>query len=356
MKRITKKGWMGIAGILLVVMASWYGWQAYNADGDNQNFVSSNGRIEATEVNVASKMAGRVDEILVNEGDLVEQGQVLAEMDMASVEAQLLQAKAQVANTLSAKETALAQVAQRKADVVMAKAVLVQRYSDLELANKTSTRTKALLAQDAISVQESDNTSAQVRNTQAMVNVAKAQIVTAEAGVRAALSQVTQAEAGIEADKAVVKRLESEIEDGILRAPRGGRVQFRVVQPGEVVSNGGNVLSLVDLNDVYMTFFLPSALAGQIPLGADVRLILDAAPDYPIPAKVSYVSSVAQFTPKMVETQSEREKLVFRVKARIDPKLLSKHIEQVKTGLPGMAHVRLNPSQPWPAKFEAKQP
>src|SRR6516162_3248360 len=120
-------------------------------------------------------------------------------------------------------------------------------------------------------------------------------------------------------------------------APRSGRVQYRVAQPGEVLSAGGRVLNLVDLGDVYMTFFLPTRDAGRVGLGAEARLILDARPDLVIPAQISFVADVAQFTPKTVETASEREKLMFRVRARIDPELLEKHIRYVKTGLPGVA-------------------
>lgn len=129
-----------------------------------------------------------------------------------------------------------------------------------------------------------------------------------------------------------------------------------MAQPGEVVAGGGRVLNLVDLADVYMTFFLPETVAGQVGLGTEVRIVLDAAPDYIVPAKVSFVADVAQFTPKTVETQSERQKLMFRVKARIDPDLLRRHIRQVKTGLPGMAYVRIDPKVPWPAKLELKRP
>jgi HlyD family secretion protein len=131
-------------------------------------------------------------------------------------------------------------------------------------------------------------------------------------------------------------------------------VQFRIAQPGEVVSAGGKVLSMIDLSDVTMTFFLPEAAAGRVAIGAEVHIVLDAAPQDVIPATVSFVANVAQFTPKTVETKSEREKLVFRIKARIDPALLQKHIAQVKSGLPGMAYVRLDPSVPWPEKLKTR--
>ena len=98
-------------------------------------------------------------------------------------------------------------------------------------------------------------------------------------------------------------------------------MQYRVAQPGEVLGAGGKVLNIVDLADVYMTFFLPEQAAGRVALGQDVRIILDAAPQYVIPAAVSFVASTAQFTPKTVETASERQKLMFRVKAQISPEL-----------------------------------
>jgi HlyD family secretion protein len=105
-----------------------------------------------------------------------------------------------------------------------------------------------------------------------------------------------------------------------------------------------------------MTFFLPESVAGRVAIGAEVRLVLDAAPQYVIPARVSFVASEAQFTPKTVETSSERQKLVFRVKAQIDPELLKKYKNQVKTGLPGLAYVQLNSSAEWPAYLQVKLP
>jgi HlyD family secretion protein len=105
-----------------------------------------------------------------------------------------------------------------------------------------------------------------------------------------------------------------------------------------------------------MTFFLPTEAAGKVALGSDIRLVLDAAPHYVIPAKASFVASVAQFTPKTVETEAERLKLMFRVRARIAPELLKQHLEQVKTGVPGMAYVKIDPAASWPAELEVKLP
>lgn len=349
--------WLRRGALLAVALvAALLAWKALRPASNDGSFVKGNGRIEAVEVDVAAKLAGRVAEILVNEGDFVKAGDVIARMDTRALDAQLAQARAQVANARSAKQTALAQLAQRGADATMAEALLVQRKSELDVARKTEARSRALLADRATSAQQADEDAARARNAEASVAVAQAQITAAKAAIGAAEAQVAQAQAGIDAAVAVVERLATELEDGVLRAPRSGRVQYRVVQPGEVVGGGGKVVSLVDIADVYMTFFLPEVAAGRVALGSEVRIVLDAARQFVIPAQVSYVASVAQFTPKTVETQNERQKMVFRVKARIAPELLQKYPEQVKTGLPGMAHLRLDASQPWPAELEVRLP
>lgn len=352
-----QKTWLSRGAIVVALLAAAaLAWKFVRPASDDGAFVQGNGRIEATEVDVAAKTAGRVAEILVNEGNFVKAGDVIARMDTRSIEAQLAQAKAQVANARSARQTALAQVAQRKADAAMAEAVLTQRHTELEVAKRTSARSKALLADRATSAQQADEDAARASNAAANVAVAQAQITASKAAIGATLAQVEQTEAGIDAANAVVARLQTELEDGVLKAPRAGRVQYRVVQPGEVVGGGGKVVSLVDIGDVYMTFFLPELAAGRVALGSEVRIVLDAARQFVIPAQVSYVASVAQFTPKTVETQSERQKMVFRVKARIDPELLKKYPEQVKTGLPGMAHLRLNAKRDWPDALQVKLP
>ena len=188
------------------------------------------------------------------------------------------------------------------------------------------------------------------------MSAATAQLAAADAAITTARSQVIGAGAEVEATRATIERLEADIEDATLRAPRAGRVQYRVAQPGEIVAAGGRVLNLIDVSDVYMTFFLPTEEAGRVALGAEIHLVLDAAPQYVIPAKATFVADVAQFTPKTVETAEERQKLMFRIKAQIDPDLLQKHIRDVKTGLPGMAYVRLDPRLDWPDELQVKLP
>jgi HlyD family secretion protein len=125
---------------------------------------------------------------------------------------------------------------------------------------------------------------------------------------------------------------------------------------GEVLPPGGRVLDTIDLTDVYMLFYLPEAEAGKVTVGAEARLLFDALPDVVIPASVYYVAPEAQFTPKTVETRTERQKLAFQVRARIDPELLKKYEPYVKIGLPGVVYVRLDPAKAWPERLKVRIP
>jgi HlyD family secretion protein len=192
---------------------------------------------------------------------------------------------------------------------------------------------------------------ASVESARAAIEASRAQVAASDAAIATARSQVIGARSNVEAARVTIRRIDADIADSALKAPREGRIQYRVAQPGEVVAGGGKVLNLVDLSDVYMTFFLPETATGRVGIGSEIRIVLDAAPRWVVPARASFVADVAQFTPKTVETASERQKLMFRVKARIAPELLRRHIRQVKTGLPGMAYVKIDDAAAWPAKL-----
>lgn len=337
---------LAIVGVVAVVALLI--WNELRPSGLGEGFASGNGRIEATEIDVATKLAGRVLEINVDEGDFVQPGQILARMDTEVLQAQLNQARAQVRQAENAILTAQAMVAMRESEKTTAEAVVHQRRAELTAAQKRHQRTEILVGRNAMARQQLDDDLAAMQSAQAALAAARSQVLSAEAGIAAAKSQVIEAQSAVEATQASAARLQADISDSELKSDRIARVQYRVTQPGEVLGAGGKLLNLVDLADVYMTFFLPQRQAGRVAIGADVHLVIDAAPQYVIPAKVSYVASVAQFTPKSVETESEREKLMFRVKARLDPALLREHMEQVKTGLPGMAYLKLDADAEWP--------
>lgn len=331
-------------------------WTKLKPSGPGAGFVSGNGRIEATEIDVASKFAGRVQEVMVNEGDFVEAGQLLAQMQVDVLVAQRDEARAQLQQAIAGVASYEAQAAARKSDKAAAQAVVAQRESERDAAQLRLTRSEPLSVKGAISIEKLDDDRASVRSAEAALTAARAQVAAAEAAIHAAQAQVAGAHSRVTAAQAALARVEADIKDCQLKSPRAGRVQYRIAQPGEVLAGGGKVLNVVDLSDVYITFFLPETAVGRVSLGSDVRLVLDAAKQYVIPAKVSYVASTAQFTPKTVETESERQKLMFRVKAQIDRELLLKHLKLVKTGVPGVAWLKLDPQAQWPAALQVKLP
>lgn len=339
--------------LMLVIMAlvaagAWWAWQAWQVDELEGAFVSGNGRIEATEIDVAARQGGRVEEIFVQEGDFIEAGQPLARLQLDTLNAQYNEAQAHQDEAQHAVVAAEALIAQRQSDVAAQKALVVQRQAELQAAKRRLSRSEALVNRGAVSRQELDDDRAALASAEAVLAAAQAQVVALGAAVKAAEAQRTGAESRLRAATASVARIQAEIDDNTLKAPLPGRVQLRLIQPGEVMAPGGRAFNFIDISDVYMTFFVPQAVAGQVALGSEVRLLLDAAPDFPIPATVSFVSNTAQFTPKTVETASEREKLMFRVRARISPALLERYREYVKTGMSGVAWLRLDPQAPWP--------
>jgi HlyD family secretion protein len=295
--------------------------------GDVQEGIAkTNGRIEATEIDVSSKYAGRLETVMVNEGDDVKAGQVIARISSPEYEAQLRTAQANVlvaSNTLAAAE---AKIAQAQADLIYAK-------GDLE-------RGKALVDKGWLTRQTYDQRVDKVDTDKAAVDAAEKQRDAAKSVVAAA--------------QAEVERINSIITDLTIPSPRDGRVQYRIHRSGEVVNAGTRIVQILDLNDVYMTMYLPAAQAGQLTLGDEARLIIDPYPNSVIPAYVSFVATEAQFTPKTVETPAEREKLIFRVKLQIDPKVLVKNHARVKTGIRGMGFVRTDPAVSWPPNLEVR--
>ncbi|MFW2371934.1 MAG: HlyD family secretion protein [Gammaproteobacteria bacterium] len=303
-------------------------WKHYQKSEIPADFASGNGRIEATEYDIATKRSGRVVEVLVREGDMVDAGQMLARMDTEDLDAELREAEAVLRESREGKNYANAIVELRESELAYAKAELKR---SLELVKEGHVSREKL---------DQDRTARQI----------------AEAALRAARVQVVQSEAAIEAAVARTERLKTDIDDSVLKTPISGRILYRLAEPREILAAGGKVLTVLELTDVYMTIFLPTNQVGKITVGSDARIKLDAVPELTIPATVSFVAPEAQFTPREVETRTEREKLMFRIKVKIDPELLKGHIERVKTGLPGVAYVRLDQNSEWPAQLQVSLP
>jgi biotin carboxyl carrier protein len=151
-------------------------------------------------------------------------------------------------------------------------------------------------------------------------------------------------------------RVSSPEADVTLVSPRDGEVQDVTAEAGDTVAAGEPIATIIDLTDLNLTVFLPAADAGKLAIGDGARVILDAAPDYVIPAVVSFVASDRQVSPKAVETKDERAKQMFRVNLRVDPQVVKTLGGKVETGLLGAGFVRTKPDVIWPPELQIKLP
>jgi HlyD family secretion protein len=289
-----------------------------------EGFARGAGRLEADEIQIATKHPGRVAEVRVDEGDRVEAGQVLARMDTGTLEAELARARAGVAEARQRRSAAAAVVAQRQSECALAE-------KDLD---------RAVRLHDEAVVSEKT------------VDEERTRVETAEAACDAARAKLEDAEAAIDSARASERVVAEDLDDATLVAPRAGVIQYRLAEPGEVLAAGGRVLTLLDLSEVTLTVFLPTAEAGRVRVGAEARVVLDARPELPIPARVSFVAQEAQFTPKQVETEHERQKLAFRVEVRVtDPRGAA-----LNPGTPAVAWIRLDDTASWPEALSLPSP
>jgi HlyD family secretion protein len=320
--------------LLILVLAAAAGAAAWHVKHGAESdwpvgIVSGNGRIEADQVDIAAKYAGRIQDVLVQEGDNVSKGQVLARLDTTEIKTHLAQAKAQQATAEEA--------------VVESQAVITQRASQLKLAEQELARARPLVERGSLSKRTLEQRESQRDSAQAALQAAKAHLKTMQSSVVASMAGVSQ--------------IEAKIDECVLKSPAQGRVLYRLAEPGEVLGAGGKVLTILDLTDISMEIFLGSTNASRLAIGSEARITIDAAStEFAIPALVSFVSPEAQFTPKQVETLQERQKLMFRVKLRIPQELVLRHLDKVKTGVRGMGYVRTDDTVPWPEALEKRYP
>lgn len=281
--------------------------------------VASNGRLEMDEIDIQTKFAARVKDILVDEGDAVQQGQVLARMDVADLRASLAHAQAMI---------------------LQADEVITQSMADLDQARPSVTLWQHEVARTASLLPKGFA-------TQQTLDQQHQQLDTAMAAVRSATARIAAAQALREAARQDAALISVNIADDTLMAPRIGLIQYRLANVGEVLPAGGKLYTLLDTHYAYMDVFLPTAEAGQAVPGRQARIVLDAWPNVKLPAHVVFLASENQFTPKMVETRTERDKLMFRVRVRIDDVALTQG-PPPQAGMPGIAYIRGDPAAPWP--------
>lgn len=305
-----------------VIGGAW--WFTHRGPALPPDIAWSNGRLEADAIDIDTKFPGRIAVILADEGDIVHEGQVVARMDTRDLEASLGQAEAQIE--------------QAEHSIAAARAELDQAASQVKLNAQQLQRARTLLAQGF-------QTQEVVDQRQSAFDVARAVFIAAQA-------RIDTSTAARDAARHSAELIRVNIADNALTAPKDGPIEYRLANVGEVLGAGGHVFTMLDMGYVYMDIFLPSSEAGRVALGADARIVLDAEPDAPLPAKVVFVAAQNQFTPKMVETKSERDRLMFRVRVRIDPELGRSEAAQLRAGAPGLGYVLLDRRATWPKDLQ----
>ena len=360
------KKWIIIAIVVVVGGILAYKYWKSTQSALPAGIVSGNGRLEAKLSDASAKEPLRVKEVLVDEGDLVKPGQVLVRLDTVTIEAEMAKNEAAVATAREeftaakgAIATANADIAAAKADVAAANAAIEQQQGEIKLAQTEADRQRRMLAENATSQALFDTrqtalatAKSTLTSIQAQADASQARAGAAQSRAATAQSQADAAQRQIEVAKAQVEVTKTRIKDATLISPVTGRVLYRLVEPGEVLGPGGKALTLVDLNDVYMEIYLPSNYAAALKTGAPARITVDYEPDKSAAAYVTFVSPEAQFTPKQVETKTEREKLMFRVKLQIPPELVTHYVERIKTGVRGVGYVKVSPDAKWPQWLE----
>ena len=327
-RRSRWKAWAWLALAVIGAGAGGAYWWYTRQGGLPLGIASGNGRIVADEIDIDTKFAGRIFEMLADEGDMVTAGQVVARMDTRDLEATLRKTEAQVEESQRTLDEAHANVEQQK--------------TQLTLAQQEFDRTNALVARGFATLELLDQRRQALNGAQAALNAAN--------------DRVGEAERALEAATHDVELYKVNIADNTLVAPRDGRIQYRIANIGEVLPAGGRVFTMLDIMYVYMDIYLPTADTGKVKMGADARIVLDARPDLAIPAKVVFIATQAQFTPATVDAKDERDKLMFRVRVKIDPERLRARGALVRSGLPGVAYVKQDPAVAWPPQLQGNVP
>ena len=321
-----KRKFIAIGLILLAGLAC--------SNGRDKNVISASGTIETVEVNVASKVAGQVLSLSYKEGARVAPGDLLAVIDHASLDIQLRQAEAGV--RLAEAQLALLVEGARSEDIRQAEAALTQADSALKIAADDAARMRELFKTGSVTSKQRDDAEARLTVSSAQQSSAAAALgklrrLARPEEIQAAEARLAQARAGAEL-------LAKTIADCTITAPAGGIVTHKAVEAGELVTPGATVVTLADLESVYVMIYVTEIEIGRIKLGDGVDVRIDAFPERAFPGKITYISPEAEFTPKNVQTKEDRVKLVFGVKVEIENK-----DGLLKPGLPADAVVRVGP-------------
>lgn len=290
--------------------------------------VKVSGNIETVETQLAFRVPGRMVERVVDEGDAVEAGQVVARLDAQDLQQRVAESQA----AADAAQAALQELeaGYRKEDVAQAKARVDAAAADVERLSADDARQKALFDKDVISAREYDASHTALLAAQANERQASEQYALMKRGYRP--EQVAQARARFEQARQALALARTQLGYATLSSPVSGVVLSKNAEPGEVLAAGSPVVTVGDIRDVYLRAYIEEADLGRVKLGQKVKVTSDSYRGKVYEGRVSYISAASEFTPKTVQTQRERVKLVYRIKVDIpNPQ------QELKPGMPADA-------------------
>ncbi len=296
--------------------------------------ISASGTIETVEVHVASKVSGELLELAVKEGTRVKLGDKLAVVDHVTLDIQLRQAEAGV--RLAEAQLALLVKGARSEDIRQAEEVHRQAEAALTVAEDDARRMRELARTGSVTPKQREDAEARLTIAMAQKNAGaealkKVRTLARPEEIRAAEARLAQAQA-------TADLLRKTISDCTILAPTGGIVTHKAVEPGELVSPGETIVTLAELDGVYVMIYVTENELGRIRLGGSAEITIDSFPDKVFEGMITYISPEAEFTPKNVQTKQDRVKLVFGVKVEIENRA-----GLLKPGLPADAVIRVGP-------------
>ena len=303
-----------VIGLLVVLSAgAAYFWREQNGNDPNAAF-SLSGNVDVHQVELGFRVAGRIAELKVNEGDAVQAGQVLAQLDRVPFDNDVAVAKANVAAAQAQLDKATR--GYRSEEIAQARATVAQREADLANANVTANRLTELLKQMLVTQQQVDDADARVRESQALLNAAQEQLKLLTRGSR--VEDIDAQKAAVAAAQAQLAKTQTALNDTTLIAPSAGVVSVRAREVGAIVQAAQTVLTVALTDPVWIRAYVPQPRLGRIKPGMQVELSVDSAPDKQYVGTVGFIAPEAEFTPKNVQTEEVRDDLVYRIRVIAD--------------------------------------
>jgi HlyD family secretion protein len=318
-----KKKIIGVVILVLAVAAGIFYYRGRNPGVGSTIRVSGN--IEITDAEVGFKIPGRVEARLVAEGEMVKVGQIVARLEAREWREEVALRRAQVRSTQAVLDELLA--GSRTEEIGQARAALERARADLERARMEWERQQKLYQREVISTREYDFAKTALDAAEARVKEAREFLTLVEKGPRR--EKIDQARAALEASRQALAQAETRLGYTVLEAPLTGVVLSKNIEPGEYVSPGTPVITVGDLAQVWVRAYINETELGKVKVGQKVRVTVDTFPGRQYEGRISFMASQSEFTPKNIQTQKERVKLVYRIKVEIP----NPH-QELKPGMP----------------------